>query len=130
MQNAMHTTKCHSQTNSINFLLNLFLMNKEKREERPLAPPRGSSKAILTDLRLPSIHRLCCSACSGMKFPLLSFYHSFRSKYHMRIITFRCETEKSQCLNFPVLIQHISRSKMDLVRCGNQQSLDKHKKQP
>lgn len=28
----MHTTKCHSQTNSINFPLNLFLMNEEERE--------------------------------------------------------------------------------------------------
>lgn len=32
MQDAMHTTKCHSQTNSINFPLNLFLMNEEERE--------------------------------------------------------------------------------------------------
>lgn len=78
--------------------------SNEQRGKRDIkAPPRGRSEAIPTDLRLPGIHRLCCSGCSGMKFPLLSFYHSFRSKYHICIITFRCETEKSQCLNFPVL---------------------------
>lgn len=118
-----HNTHC-----KLSFLSQLYQLSAEplcnetrkSNGQRSLVPPQGSSQGHSDWSQISHNSVTLLQGCSTMSFPHLSFYHSFQVKSHVHILTFLYGTTKPQRFTSPMLTQHISRSKIDLVGWYNQ----------
>ena len=88
---------------------------RNRNGQRSLVLPQGSSQGHFDWFQISHNSVMLLQGCLTMRFPLLSFYHSFQLKSHIHFLTFLYGTTKPPRFT-SVFTQHrFSRSKIDLV---------------